>query len=288
MRIVKTPKSLFETKTFGEMSQEWLVPFTEESILAARDIVAVGWVEAREGFSIYRPRPDQYLLFACLNGAGEVLVGGEWKACKPGMVFLAPKGQVTAYRLNAKTPEDYWHCCWIVALDDSIIQVEEPVLITASAAQLYRAIQGLFDENFSHGNPHYVAHWVDLIVHYGKYIGHPGLQTTNLLRPLWEKVIGNFSYPWTINKLVQESVYSEETLRRICLSETGYSPKEYVTFLRMRHAASLLVSNHSHSIQWISQRVGYTDPFAFSTAFRRIMGVSPSTYRKNMTVYGNN
>jgi AraC-like DNA-binding protein len=46
----------------------------------------------------------------------------------------------------------------------------------------------------------------------------------------------------------------------------------------MRHAASLLASDF-YTIETVAQKVGYDNPFAFSTAFKRVMGVSPSAYR---------
>jgi transcriptional regulator GlxA family with amidase domain len=51
----------------------------------------------------------------------------------------------------------------------------------------------------------------------------------------------------------------------------------YVTRLRLRHAASLLAS-HIYSVELVARKVGYTNAFAFSTAFKREMGASPSDY----------
>jgi AraC-like DNA-binding protein len=51
-----------------------------------------------------------------------------------------------------------------------------------------------------------------------------------------------------------------------------------VAQLRMPHAAVLLASE-SYSVEEIAHQVGYENAFAFSTAFKRIMGASPSSYR---------
>lgn len=47
----------------------------------------------------------------------------------------------------------------------------------------------------------------------------------------------------------------------------------YVTRLRLRHAASLQAS-HIYSIEMVAVKVAYTNPFAFSTAFKREMGIN--------------
>lgn len=56
-------------------------------------------------------------------------------------------------------------------------------------------------------------------------------------------------------------------------------PLTYITEHRLRMAAWHL-AQQDISINRISERVGYTSETAFSQAFRRQYGVSPSQYRK--------
>jgi len=46
----------------------------------------------------------------------------------------------------------------------------------------------------------------------------------------------------------------------------------------MRQAMALLASDFC-TIEIVAQKVGYDNPFAFSTAFKRYQGISPSEYR---------
>jgi AraC-like DNA-binding protein len=46
------------------------------------------------------------------------------------------------------------------------------------------------------------------------------------------------------------------------------SPLRRVTELRLRHAASLLASE-LYTVECAASRVGYGNPFAFNTAFKR-------------------
>lgn len=59
---------------------------------------------------------------------------------------------------------------------------------------------------------------------------------------------------------------------------TGYSPKQYITNLRLQHAKELL-NNHSLSVSDIASLVGYEDQLYFSRIFRKYTGLSPSDYR---------
>ncbi len=59
---------------------------------------------------------------------------------------------------------------------------------------------------------------------------------------------------------------------------TGYSPKQYITNLRLQHAKELL-HNHSLPISEIATLVGYEDQLYFSRIFRKYTGLSPREYR---------
>lgn len=59
---------------------------------------------------------------------------------------------------------------------------------------------------------------------------------------------------------------------------TGYSPKQYITNLRLQHAKELL-HNHSLPISEIATLVGYEDQLYFSRIFHKYTGLSPREYR---------
>jgi AraC-like DNA-binding protein len=59
----------------------------------------------------------------------------------------------------------------------------------------------------------------------------------------------------------------------------GLPPAKYLTWLRMRRAARLLVTTDA-GLAAIADELGYSSEFTFSRAFRRWHGVSPGTYRQ--------
>ena len=54
-----------------------------------------------------------------------------------------------------------------------------------------------------------------------------------------------------------------------------------VTYLRMQHALSLQAANQK--IAAVSDAVGYETPFAFSVAFKRVIGRCPSSFHRRLT-----
>ncbi|MBD3243259.1 MAG: helix-turn-helix domain-containing protein [Chitinivibrionales bacterium] len=57
------------------------------------------------------------------------------------------------------------------------------------------------------------------------------------------------------------------------------SPYQSLQRARMAHAAELLLTT-SLTVKQIGARVGYCDPYEFSRAFKRVMGISPRPYRR--------
>lgn len=74
--------------------------------------------------------------------------------------------------------------------------------------------------------------------------------------------------------------YSTSYFYRLFYSELGYSPKAYFIQLKIARACYYL-QNTSLQVNQICIKLGFDDPFYFSRAFRRIMGISPREYRKS-------
>ena len=62
---------------------------------------------------------------------------------------------------------------------------------------------------------------------------------------------------------------------------TGSTPMQYILSKRISNAETLLL-DPSYNITEIAQIVGYDNPLYFSRIFKKIKGLSPSEYRKNI------
>ena len=67
-------------------------------------------------------------------------------------------------------------------------------------------------------------------------------------------------------------------MRRLFRQEHGMSPHEYLTKLRLDHAAHLL-RYEGAGVSEAAYRSGFYDPLYFSRLFHRYMGVTPSQWR---------
>lgn len=86
---------------------------------------------------------------------------------------------------------------------------------------------------------------------------------------------------FSIQKLAWELKIGRSTLNRLFHAYLGMSPHAYWTRIRMERAKQLILEGR-HSIKEIADLLGISNPFYFSTAFRRYVGMSPSQYRKEL------
>jgi AraC-like DNA-binding protein len=88
----------------------------------------------------------------------------------------------------------------------------------------------------------------------------------------------NPSHPWTVASLAAETGVSRAALARRFTELVGEPPMSFLTGWRVALAADLLREPDS-TVGAVAQRVGYGSPFALSTAFKRVRGVSPQQHR---------
>ncbi len=84
--------------------------------------------------------------------------------------------------------------------------------------------------------------------------------------------------PWTVATLARETGVSRAALARRFHELVGEPPMSFLTGWRIALAADLLREPGS-TIGSVAHEVGYGSPYALSTAFKRVRGVSPRQYR---------
>jgi AraC-like DNA-binding protein len=88
----------------------------------------------------------------------------------------------------------------------------------------------------------------------------------------------NPAHPWTVASVAAEVGVSRATLARRFTELLGEPPLAYLTGWRLALAADLLLEPTA-TVSAVARQVGYGSPFTFSTAFKRVYGVSPQAHR---------
>jgi len=102
----------------------------------------------------------------------------------------------------------------------------------------------------------------------------------HLLRRIIERM-RSFSSDLSLQALANESGYSRVHFIRMFRAATGYSPHNYLLNLKLERAQELL-RNPSMSLIDIALDCGFSSHSHMSRIFHRIVGVTPSDYRRSL------
>lgn len=96
--------------------------------------------------------------------------------------------------------------------------------------------------------------------------------------PALKLIYNNPSHPWTVANLAAAVSCSRAVLARRFTEQVGEPPIAFLTSWRLALAADLLRSSTA-TLATVARQVGYSTPFALSSAFKRTYGLSPREHR---------
>jgi transcriptional regulator GlxA family with amidase domain len=113
-----------------------------------------------------------------------------------------------------------------------------------------------------------------------QYIDQPiPVRVSDGFAPHLDWILGNLDTPHTVATLAQRAHMSARTFARRFVEETGRTPMQWVTDQRVLYARRLLEETDL-DVDRIAERSGFGTATLLRHHFRRIIGVTPSDYRR--------
>jgi AraC-like DNA-binding protein len=239
----------------------------------------------REGDTFMLGNPPPYRLASTLDArprpAEEV-----WAGAEDGFVWIGPRSE-----------DDLYLCVGHLAFDDgnaALLTDLLPPLVIVRAADPHGARLGqLIDQLATEvgiaaaGGPLVQNHLAQiLLVHMLRAHAAQTDRPTGWLGALNEDGIGtalralhaDVAHSWSLQELAEISHMSRSAFAQAFKSHVGVPPLEYLIQWRMSLARDALARDVL-SISELTRATGYQSESAFSTAFRRVVGTSPTKFR---------
>jgi AraC-like DNA-binding protein len=238
------------------------------------------------GYAIHRDQPIWHTLIYTVAGEASLLNAGKSFRLTRNTIWIGPAGLEHHYQI-AKSP---WRIAWLCLAPKNRLHFspEDPRIIHAnSPAELEHAMRQLIIESDSE-KPEQAA----MIESYSRLIyltmkrdimasHQPPLDSRHLaFEQLVRDVRGNPGAEWSAAELRQATglSVSNDRFRQLCRAYLGKNPIDLVATIRMETARELLCAT-DYLVYSIAGMVGYKNEYAFSAAFHRETGASPTQYR---------
>ena len=82
------------------------------------------------------------------------------------------------------------------------------------------------------------------------------------------------------DKLIEASALSPTHFRRLFKKKTGYSPRDYYNYIKIKQAKEMLKTG-VFTVSEIANELGYSSVYYFSATFKKYYNISPNNYIKS-------
>jgi len=287
--MAKTFKYLSETIIVPAGCHEQFFPLNHDALADLRDLRMImgGVSRVLEPYEICRPAPTFHVLLYTLHGSGTILEGKKETIVRKGDLAVISSGHRQHYRARKS-----WHILWFHLLPFPRWSMLEETPFHCRPARelksLWAAAEGIFREtsqtqSFQMDLLQMYARTICLCLEREFEVRREDVVTTNhpALTAMLNTVSDGISEKWTVARMAQMAHMSEAQLHRLMHRYCGGTPMEWLNTLRMQRAVELLC-NTSYKVGHVAAIVGYSTPFAFSRAFKRATGLTPTNASRGL------
>ncbi len=234
-------------------------------------------------------RFNHHTLILTLSGKGLLQVNGVSSLLHEGTIAWLDSSMLYSHRCEPR--HAHWSYLWVgfvgYGLDtlfDSLGVVANPVFDMKAVHNLQGIFEGILGEVEGRGFFAesqcfaLLAQLISSLVSEWAYNSDVGGAVQRLQRVM-ETVRADLSRAWTVAELAPAANLSQAQLFRRFRQRTGTTPIDWLRHERVNAAKRLLVVT-DEQIGKIAARCGYPDPFHFARDFKKLVGVTPSEFRR--------
>lgn len=234
----------------------------------------------KEGVNKHIEKRPHYGFIFCIQGSAMFIYGNKKYKCDQKHVILVPKNCTYDFHINS----------------DNIFPIIDFELDDGFFDEVYSIDcfeSNTFYKNFLKMEKRYLynlesrelmglSELYDITARLNGY-GHYD-HKYDIIKPCEQYIRENVYKEIKMCEVAKKANISEVYFRRLFKEKYHFSPLEYIEEMRMHRAKELLISDENLNISEIAIECGYDSVYAFSRAFKNMVGMSPNKFRKMYTV----
>lgn len=249
-----------------------------------------GYEQVQPGVQFGPFKRTSYLFHVVIKGKGVFKAGGREYHIHEGQMFFIRPDIETTYRADEKDPWSYgWIGCKGYRMERILEQMglssDRPVMDVFNASELFQRILGIMNLNkISMSGEMYrtseLLRFFALILE-NRELEHSRIKSYSsdtYAQMAMNYLTENYMNRIRISELAGIIGIERSYLSHVFCEEYQKSPQQYLLQLRMEKARELLETT-GLPVSEVAARVGYPDALAFSRAFKKEHGQSPSRFR---------
>lgn len=238
------------------------------------------------------------MLLYCVDGKGWYKIKDKKYTIEKNQYIIIPPNQPYEFGADESNPWTiYWlHFCGILS-DQFSFKIPNPVMISSKEYSRIQDRIALFEELFSVFSMGYIEEYMcytsmRLYTLLASFIYEEQYQyvkmPTRKEYPFFSRVIHymqeNIDQNLTLEELASNFRYSSSHFSMLFQKEAKTSPINFFIQLKMQKACQYIEMTN-FKLNEISLKLGFDDPAYFSRMFTKIIGISPSAYRKKESAH---
>ena len=213
---------------------------------------------------------QHFLIHIVLSGKGQLTDKYGTHKIGAGELFIIRPGETTVYTADEREP---WHYVWIGFDGEEAERFDTECSVYKAPFDLGRKLQGLVEKSET-AREAYIAIIYELTYHlFAKAASAP-----DKLSQIKAYIEYKYMEDITVSALTATFGFERSYLYRMFKTRYGIGLKEYIMSVRFERAKGFLEGGHT--VAETAYLVGYKDEFNFSRAFKKLIGKSPSEYKK--------
>ncbi|WP_109699006.1 AraC family transcriptional regulator [Chitinophaga deserti] len=294
---MKKIKEGFKGERSISLPEELLQTYCEEPLINNLYVRKIGYFPKVKFHYVQKTNKCDYaLLIYCTEGKGWYSIYGQKYTISANQFIIIPAETDYAFGADADDP---WTIYWLQfrgQLSKSFVPVKaNPVTILPDEHSRLQDRIRLFEEIYSRFSMGYIKEYMIyasmcLYTFLASFVYLNAYQHFTVRSrkeyPFSAKVIyymqENIERNLDLDQIARYFKYSQSHFSMLFQKETGISPINFFINLKIQKACEYIELTNL-KLHEIANRLGFEEPAYFSRVFTKVMGLSPSAYRKNET-----